>query len=187
MGPRPGRPRGRWRCEDRANARDPAPGRFRLDAWPKSRVGRKGAGRGSQRLPWVARPGYAETARPGAPCLDGGRGFRLGTPGTRTPRPHPSRAALRVGAQFWEQNLDGDGAVETGVAGLVDLPHSACADEAQDFVGTEARARREAHAGHLRGALWRRAPSTTRGETPRAGGCAGRGRGATRGRRRRRL
>jgi len=64
-----------------------------------------------------------------------------------------ARATFRVGAQFSGEDLDGDRAVEARVAGLVDLTHSAGADEAQDLIGAQPRARREAHAGSLRGAL----------------------------------
>jgi len=64
-----------------------------------------------------------------------------------------ARATFRVGAQFSGEDLDGDRALEARVAGLVDLAHSAGADQPDDFVGTEPRARREAHAVGLRGAL----------------------------------
>ncbi len=35
------------------------------------------------------------------------------------------------------QQLDGDGAVEAGVAGFVDLAHAALADEGGDGIGVE--------------------------------------------------
>ena len=58
-----------------------------------------------------------------------------------------ARAALSVGAQFCGEDLDGDRAVEAGVAGLVDLAHSARAD-AVDLVRTEAgRARHPCRLG----------------------------------------
>ena len=38
------------------------------------------------------------------------------------------RASVRVGADVGRQDLDGDRAIEARVAGLVDLPHAACAD-----------------------------------------------------------
>ena len=44
------------------------------------------------------------------------------------------------------KNLDGDRAVEAGVAGLVDLAHTPGADRAEGFVGAEPRASGECHA-----------------------------------------
>ena len=44
------------------------------------------------------------------------------------------------------QNLDGDGAVEAGVLGAIDLAHAARAKRREDFVGTEFGARGEGHA-----------------------------------------
>ena len=44
-----------------------------------------------------------------------------------------ARAAVRVGAELGREDLDGDGAVEAGVAGLVDLAHAACPDGGLDL------------------------------------------------------
>ncbi len=49
-------------------------------------------------------------------------------------------AETRVGGERVRQDLDRDGAVETGIAGLVDLAHTAGTDRALNLVGTEARA-----------------------------------------------
>ena len=54
-------------------------------------------------------------------------------------------AAVRVGADLGREDLDGDGAVEAGVAGLVDLAHAAGADGGEDLVRAEAGTRREGH------------------------------------------
>ena len=43
------------------------------------------------------------------------------------------------------QDLDGDGAVQTGIAGLVDLAHPARAEGGLDLIRAERRARREWH------------------------------------------
>ena len=48
--------------------------------------------------------------------------------------------AVGVGAELGRQDLDGDAAIEAGVAGLVDLAHAARADGGLDLVGPEARA-----------------------------------------------
>ena len=68
--------------------------------------------------------------------------------------PREARAAIRIGAQFCGQDLDGDCAVETGVAFLVDLAHAAGADSRLDLVGSEASPGDEAHGHGLRGALY---------------------------------
>lgn len=43
------------------------------------------------------------------------------------------------------QDLDGDGAAEARVRGFVDVPHSACAQPAENFIWAEAGSR---HGGH---------------------------------------
>ena len=43
------------------------------------------------------------------------------------------------------ENLDGNGAVETGVAGTVNLGHTACAERRLDFIGPEFCARSKSH------------------------------------------
>ena len=68
--------------------------------------------------------------------------------------PLEARAAVRIGAQFGGEDLDGDRAVEAGVAGLVDLAHAAGADSRLDLVGSEASPGDEAHGHGLRGALY---------------------------------
>ena len=45
--------------------------------------------------------------------------------------------ALGVGGEGGGQNLDGDVASEARIAGAIDLAHAACADERDDFVGTD--------------------------------------------------
>ena len=68
--------------------------------------------------------------------------------------PLEAGAAVRIGAQFGREDLDGDRAVEAGVAGLVDLTHAAGADSRLDLVGSEASPGDEAHGHGLRGALY---------------------------------
>ena len=55
------------------------------------------------------------------------------------------RLALEAFAEGRQHFLDGDDAVEPGVASLVDLAHAAGADRHDDFVGTEPGARRQGH------------------------------------------
>ena len=52
---------------------------------------------------------------------------------------------FRVGRERAGQHLDGDRAIEPGVARAVDLAHSARAERGDDFVGTETGARVERH------------------------------------------
>ncbi len=47
---------------------------------------------------------------------------------------------IRVRGDLLRQALDGDGAVEAGVAGFVDLAHAACAQGGVDLVGAKRRA-----------------------------------------------
>jgi hypothetical protein len=54
-------------------------------------------------------------------------------------------AAIRVGAELGRQHLDGDAAVEAGVAGLEDPAHSTLADDRLKFVGAEAGAGTQCH------------------------------------------
>ena len=49
------------------------------------------------------------------------------------------------------QDLDGHGAVQPGVPGLVDLSHAAGANQRDDLVGAQACAGDEGHAGFRRG------------------------------------
>ena len=75
---------------------------------------------------WVAQPGD---------------GFRLA---------FEASATIRVGAeQLRRQDFDGHASVEACVAGLVDLAHSAFADDGLNLVGSQTRAGDEAH-GNLR-------------------------------------
>src|SRR4030095_12768164 len=52
---------------------------------------------------------------------------------------------LRIGREGFRQDLDRDGAIQTSVAGFVDLAHAAGADGGLDFVRAEARAGRKSH------------------------------------------
>jgi len=54
-------------------------------------------------------------------------------------------AAFRICADVMGQDLDGDGAVEAGITGLLDLAHAARTDGRLDLVGSQARAGCEAH------------------------------------------
>ena len=56
-----------------------------------------------------------------------------------------AHAAVRIGAQFGGEDLDGDRAVEAGVAGLVDLTHAARPNGGEDLVRAEAGAGGEGH------------------------------------------
>ena len=56
-----------------------------------------------------------------------------------------ARPELGIGREGGRQHLDGDGALEAGVAGLVDLAHAAGADGADDLVRSEARAGGQGH------------------------------------------
>ncbi len=60
--------------------------------------------------------------------------------------------AIGVAGDVLRQDLDGDGAIEAGVAGAVDLAHAPGADQAEDFVWTQARASSQRH-GRFRPAL----------------------------------
>ena len=53
--------------------------------------------------------------------------------------------AVLVSGERGGQNLDGDGAVEAGVAGAIDFAHSAGSDGRKDFVGTETASSGEGH------------------------------------------
>jgi hypothetical protein len=52
---------------------------------------------------------------------------------------------LRVSGERLRENLDGDGAIQTRVSGLVDLSHPPGVERAEDFVRTEAGAGRQRH------------------------------------------
>ena len=52
---------------------------------------------------------------------------------------------LRTGVQMSRENFDGDGAIEAGVAGAVDLAHASGADGRLNFVRPELRSRHERH------------------------------------------
>ena len=53
--------------------------------------------------------------------------------------------AVRVAGKRCGQDLDGDGAVEAGVMGAVDLAHSACADRCLNFIRTEVGSSGDVH------------------------------------------
>ena len=57
-----------------------------------------------------------------------------------------TRAAVRIARKFFAQDLDGDDAIEPGVAGFVDLTHAPGANQGEDFVCAESGAGREGHA-----------------------------------------
>src|SRR5712664_3655153 len=63
----------------------------------------------------------------------------------------PLEALARVGrrGRRGRENLDGNRAIETCIARLVDFTHPAGAERAEDLVRPEARAGREAHAKSL--------------------------------------
>jgi hypothetical protein len=56
-----------------------------------------------------------------------------------------SRQPLRVGRNRPGQYLDGNQTLQVGIGGFVDLTHSAFADLADDFIGTETSAGRQGH------------------------------------------
>jgi len=63
--------------------------------------------------------------------------------------------------KFGGKDLDGDGALEPGVPGFVDLAHSTCPDGGEDLVGSQASPRPKGHREdllrreNLRETLWR--------------------------------
>jgi len=52
---------------------------------------------------------------------------------------------VRIGAQFSGENLERDRAIEARVAGLVDLTHAPGADQPENLVGAQPRARSQGH------------------------------------------
>ena len=62
-----------------------------------------------------------------------------------------ARLGLRVADASGGQDLHGDVPVETRVPGAIDLAHAARADSRENFVGAEARARRQGHVARLYG------------------------------------
>ena len=52
---------------------------------------------------------------------------------------------IRIVGDMRREHLDGDGALEPRVGGLVDLAHAAGADEGRDVVAAESGANRERH------------------------------------------
>ena len=63
---------------------------------------------------------------------------RVGQAGDGLRFPREARAALRVGVQFRGKDLDGNRAIEAGVAGLVDLTHAARPDGGLYLIRAEA-------------------------------------------------
>ena len=55
-------------------------------------------------------------------------------------RRHGARLPLEPCAEAVAANLDRDRALQTRIARRVHVPHTACANRVQDFVGTETRA-----------------------------------------------
>jgi hypothetical protein len=65
-------------------------------------------------------------------------------------RDHPCFAVetvseLGIGSEIRREDLDGDGPVETRVAGAIDLAHAARAQRDRDFIGAKPSARLEGH------------------------------------------
>ena len=56
-----------------------------------------------------------------------------------------SSAQILARGDVFRQDLDGDRAIEAGVARLVDFSHSSSADRGEDFVGAESVAGGERH------------------------------------------
>jgi hypothetical protein len=56
-------------------------------------------------------------------------------------------ASVGIAGDVRREDLDGDGAIEAGVFGAVDLAHPSYADEGLNFVGTEAGAGGQRHRG----------------------------------------
>ena len=56
-------------------------------------------------------------------------------------------AAVRIGADVGREHLDRDGAIEAGVAGLVDIAHAAGPDGGEDLVPVEAGDLRSGRSG----------------------------------------
>jgi hypothetical protein len=53
--------------------------------------------------------------------------------------------ALESLGELLLQDLDGDDAIEAGIAGLVDVAHATGADGGENFVGSQSSPRRERH------------------------------------------
>jgi hypothetical protein len=53
--------------------------------------------------------------------------------------------AIGMVSERYGQHFNGDGAIETGVGGAIDLAHAACTKRCDDFVRAEACAGREGH------------------------------------------
>ena len=53
--------------------------------------------------------------------------------------------ALRIGGKRRREDLDCDIAAQAGVAGSIHFTHAAGADQGNDFIGAEFRARRQSH------------------------------------------
>ena len=69
-----------------------------------------------------------------------------------------------IGRDMLGQHLDGDGAVQAGVGGLVDLAHAPCAEGGLDLVRAECGAGLE---GHLDGPRLSRQPGQPPSRQPR--------------------
>src|SRR6185436_914451 len=69
----------------------------------------------------------------------------VGELGDRARLPIEALAELRVDRQRGGEDLDGDGTIEAGVAGAIDLAHAARAERGHDFVRAEAGSRIERH------------------------------------------
>ena len=70
---------------------------------------------------------------------------RMVQAGDRLGFPLEPLAQIGVVSGMRQEHLDGDGAVEAGVAGLVDLPHASCTKGRLDLVGAERGAGLQGH------------------------------------------
>ncbi len=126
--------RGSERVGDSGGHRDPLANRFR--SLRRHHVAQRRTG--EQFLHDVVRPAVD------AHVIDGrnvGMTQRGGRPGFLFEAGQP----LRVGREERRQNLDGHLAPEPRVPGAIDLTHAAGAEWRDDFVGAEARSRRQRH------------------------------------------
>lgn len=62
-----------------------------------------------------------------------------------------SRERLQIACELRREDLDGDLAPETSIAGAIDLAHPAAAEETENFVRAEPRTGTKLHAGDYKG------------------------------------
>ena len=73
--------------------------------------------------------------------VEQGADARVGERGEGARLALEARPALGIANQAGRQHLDGDGAIETGIPGAVDLAHPPRADGARDLVRPEPHSR----------------------------------------------